>query len=131
MSFFNRILNTNSTYPQMWKTLDSLDQIDQIRTDSHKKPVVIYKHSTHCGLSSIRRSKLIQSWEFEESHLDFYFLDLIGQRSISNAIEDVFNVRHESPQLLIVDKGEVIYHTSHHEVSVESIQMGLAKRLEA
>lgn len=128
MSFFSRLTNTDSPYPQMWKTLETMDQINQIKSDSHQKPVVIYKHSTHCGLSSIRRGKLIQNWNFEDNHLDFYFLDLIRLRPISNAIEEVFDVRHESPQLLVIDKGKVVFHTSHHEVSVESIEQGLSKR---
>ena len=103
MSFLSNIFNTDPDTPCMWKVLNSKEQLAQIRMDSHQKPVVIYKHSISCGLSSIRRSHLIKDWDFNDSHLDFYFLDLIRKRPVSNAVEEIFDVVHESPLLLIVD----------------------------
>ena len=49
--------------------------------------------------------------------IDLYFLTIQSHRDVSNAIEDKFGVRHESPQLLIVKNGEVVFHTSHGAIS--------------
>jgi bacillithiol system protein YtxJ len=52
-----------------------------------------------------------------------YFLDLISYRSISNAVADSFGIRHESPQLLIIYKGECVYHASHMGISYPGLKM--------
>ncbi|MFM1898099.1 MAG: hypothetical protein RL577_339 [Bacteroidota bacterium] len=56
----------------------------------------------------------------------FYYLDLIAHRDLSSSIADRTGVRHESPQVLIIDKGECCYHASHMEISVASIESALA-----
>lgn len=56
-----------------------------------------------------------------------YFLDLIAHRAISNAIADRFQVHHESPQLLIISKGECVYAESHGGIIVEEIEEQLEK----
>ena len=46
-----------------------------------------------------------------------YLLDLLSHRDVSNAVASSFGVFHESPQLLIVKNGEVVFHTSHGAIA--------------
>jgi len=55
------------------------------------------------------------------SQVSLYFLDLIRFREISNAIAEKFQVHHESPQIILVDAGKVIFHTSHGQISALEI----------
>ncbi len=84
--------------------------------------VAIYKHSTHCGVSMFTHSMLRTTWDFNPNEMPFYYLDLIRYRSISNKIEELFSVRHESPQVLIIKDGKCIYNASHSSISVDSIK---------
>lgn len=52
---------------------------------------------------------------------DFYFLDLIKYRSLSNQIAEDFAVYHESPQVLIIKNEECIYDESHSGIQVDEI----------
>jgi bacillithiol system protein YtxJ len=52
-------------------------------------------------------------WESVGDLADFYFLDLIAHRKLSNAIVQRYGVPHQSPQLLILDKDGVRQHVSH------------------
>ena len=45
--------------------------------------------------------------------IDFYYLDLIKHRNISNKIAEDFNVTHQSPQVLVINNGKCIYDESH------------------
>lgn len=97
-----------------WKALTTEDQLTQIKKDSQQQPILIFKHSTRCSISSMVLNKLERSWKPEEvSDLTTYHLDLIQFRSVSNTIAEMFGVRHESPQVLIISNGECVYHTSH------------------
>ncbi|RYE16256.1 MAG: DUF2847 family protein [Sphingobacteriaceae bacterium] len=63
---------------------------------------------------------------FDENVTPLYFLDLIKYRDLSTKVAEVFNVHHESPQLLLIKNGECILDQSHSSISaeeaVESIQ---------
>ena len=52
-----------------------------------------------------------------DTDVDLYFLTIQDHRDVSNTIADKFEVRHESPQLLVVKNGEVVFHTSHGAIS--------------
>jgi bacillithiol system protein YtxJ len=53
--------------------------------------------------------------------VDFYFLDLIQHRNISNKIAQEFSVFHESPQVLLIKNGECVYDESHSGISMDEI----------
>ena len=99
-----------------WVQLASLDQLETITENSKNKPQVIYKHSSTCGISRMVLNMFSESYDMDLD-IDLYFLTIQSYRDVSNAIEDKFGVRHESPQLLIIKNGEVVFHTSHGAIS--------------
>ncbi|WKN42887.1 bacillithiol system redox-active protein YtxJ [Tunicatimonas pelagia] len=106
-----------------WKSLTTSEQIEQIKQDSQQHPVVIYKHSTRCGISSMVLSRLERAWNSHEIPLvDAYFLDLIRYRDISQLVATTFNVQHESPQVLVINQGTSVYDASHTMVSYPKIK---------
>jgi bacillithiol system protein YtxJ len=102
-----------------WIPLQSQTQLDQIREKSTQRPQVIYKHSTRCATSQLVRSRLERT-ETPEG-LDFYFLDLIAHRSLSDKIAEDFDVWHESPQILVIRNGKSVYDDSHLGISMKDI----------
>lgn len=97
-----------------WKPLLELSQLDEIIEVSKNKTQVIFKHSTRCGVS---RSVLKQfEKQFNSDNIDFYFLDLITFREISNTIAQKFGVKHQSPQLIVIKNKKVIANASHHSI---------------
>lgn len=102
-----------------WQKLINENQLEELVGKSHERPQLIYKHSTRCGTSSLIKSRLERAAAPPE--MDFYFLDLIAYRSLSDKIEQSFGVRHESPQVLLIQNGECIYHQSHGAIYMEEI----------
>ena len=66
-------------------------------------------------------------WDAIPTDTSLYFLDLISHRDISNAIADVFQVHHESPQTLLIKDGECILDSSHSDISAEEIADAINK----
>lgn len=113
---------------EQWKDLRSVDQLNEIKEKSQEKAVVLFKHSTRCSISSMVLSRLQREWKAEEmTDVDFYFLDLIAHRDISNKIAQEFDVVHQSPQIIVVKNGEVAYHDSHNGISYNSLKSHLIK----
>jgi bacillithiol system protein YtxJ len=102
-----------------WIPLTSEQQLQQIIENSKQKPQVIFKHSIRCGISSMAKSRLERSQP--PGSIDFYYLDLINYRSISNRLSEIFKVVHESPQVLLIKNGECVYEESHSGIRMEEI----------
>lgn len=102
-----------------WNLLTEEAQLDAIKEESKTQPVVIFKHSTRCSISSMAKGRLER--EEEPQGVKFYYLDLIAYRDISNKIAEVFSVHHESPQVLLIKDGECVYEESHNGISMEEI----------
>ena len=102
-----------------WKTLNDEAQLTEIIERSATVPQVIMKHSTRCSISAMAKSRLDRSKAPEG--IDFHYLDLLANRPLSNKIAEVFDVYHESPQVLVIVNGECVYDESHSGISMDLI----------
>lgn len=102
-----------------WKELSEEKQLVDIVRNSESRPQVIFKHSTRCSISSVAKGRLDRSSTPE--NVDFYFLDLIKHRNISNKVAEVFKIHHESPQVLVIRNGECVYDESHMGIDISEI----------
>ena len=104
-----------------WIHLTHLDDWNRIQDLSVEKPVMVYKHSYRCGISTMVQNRLERGWELTSSQITPYFLDLITHRSISNAIASDTGIHHESPQVIVISNKQVVYHASHGSIDAEAI----------
>ncbi|MTI21990.1 bacillithiol system redox-active protein YtxJ [Fulvivirga sp. RKSG066] len=106
-----------------WNQLQSNDLLDKIKEESKSQPVLIFKHSTRCSISSMALNRLERSWdESEMEGLKPYYLDLISYRNISDQIASDFGVEHASPQVIVIKDGAAVYDNSHMGISYEELQ---------
>jgi bacillithiol system protein YtxJ len=101
-----------------WIDLKSVEQIEEIKEESQNAPVVIFKHSTTCAISAMALSRM----QRKSVDARVYYLDLRAHRDVSNQIASIFDVEHESPQVLIINKGKAVYHSSHSDINPADIQ---------
>ena len=102
-----------------WIPIIALEQLEEIRMRSVQTPQLIFKHSTRCVISVMIKSRLERS-EIP-SGVDFYYLDLLQYRPISNLIADSFSVHHQSPQILLIQNGECVYEESQNAITMDEI----------
>lgn len=100
-----------------WTLLESTDQLTQIKQQPGYS--LIFKHSTRCSISMMAKRRFELDWENLPADMPLYFLDLIRYRDLSNQVAQLFQVHHESPQLLLIKDGECILDQSHGQISVE------------
>lgn len=106
-----------------WKKLENETTLAEIRDLSQKQPVIIFKHSTRCPVSSMALDRLERNWDEEEMQtVSPYFLDLLSYRNISNQIAESFGIAHESPQVLLIDNGKCVYNASHMGISYDALK---------
>jgi bacillithiol system protein YtxJ len=112
-----------------WHHLLASQQLDNAIELSFEKPVVVFKHSTRCGTSLHILSNITADWHKLEHEIEFYYLDLLQHRDISNRIAAELNVVHQSPQIILIKNGKAVYHTSHFAISINDLNKALQKHL--
>jgi bacillithiol system protein YtxJ len=102
------------------KELHSLADLDQAL--AAKGAVVLYKHSTQCGICD----DAIGEMEKHAGSGDFYYIDLLAHRDVSNAVAQRLGVKHESPQAIFLKDGKVAAVLNHRAIRVAAIEKALA-----
>jgi bacillithiol system protein YtxJ len=60
----------------------------------------------------------------------WHYLDLMAHRDYSNLIAQKLGINHESPQLIILHSGKVIWHDSHQGITPEAVMDALSTALD-
>ena len=102
-----------------WIDLNHAQQLADIKELSKARPQVIFKHSTRCSISTMAKSRLERNAPPDTG--DFYFLDLLRYRSLSNQVAEDFSVTHESPQILLIKNTRCVYEESHSGIRMEEL----------
>ena len=100
-----------------WTPLISVEEINTIKEISINKSILIFKHSTRCGISRMVIKEFESLFNEENKQLKVYYLDLLNFREVSSKLSEVFQVIHQSPQLLVIKNGISIYNESHYEIT--------------
>lgn len=102
-----------------WIALTSIDELDKIKTST--TPVIIFKHSTRCPISSMAKRTFELEAALLPQHVSAYYLDLIKYREISNQVAERWDVRHESPQALLIHNNQCLYNASHGDIEMAEL----------
>jgi bacillithiol system protein YtxJ len=102
-----------------WIDLTSAQQLEDIKRASGYS--LIFKHSTRCSVSLMAKRNFEFDWDVVPADTKLYFLDLLNFRDISNQIAELFQVAHQSPQILLIKDGDCILEASHSDISAEEV----------
>jgi len=126
MSFLKNIFNPNKKQNNLdWRKLENTNQLINAIEISHEKPVVIFKHSTRCGISRMVLNQFQNNAEFDEDKVLLLYLDLLAHRNISDEISNRFGIMHQSPQMIILKDEKVIHHSSHSAIVPSAVNQVL------
>ena len=108
--------------------LETVADLDAALARSASRPILIFKHSITCGSSEVAREEveeLSESIEQEGWPVDLFVVRVQAARAVSNEIEVRMRVRHESPQVLLISHGQVIWRASHFRVNAKAMSAAL------
>ena len=103
------------------KDLASLQDLDVLLAPA-PGCVVIYKHSTQCGMCDAAIEE-VRAFEGERpAATTIYYLDLLAHRDVSNAVAQNLGVRHESPQVLFLKEGKPAAVLNHRAIRLDALR---------
>jgi bacillithiol system protein YtxJ len=103
---------------------DKKDWQEFIKNFQSDSETLIYKYSPICGVS-YSTDQIIDEWIMlnkNNQHLRVIKIDVVLSRSLSRKIADDLNVKHESPQVIWLDREmRVKFHSSHYDIKKEEL----------
>ena len=58
-------------------------------------------------------------------NIKVYYLDLLNYRDVSDEVGYLFQVMHQSPQLLVIRNEVAVFNASHYDITTMNIQQYL------
>lgn len=89
--------------------------LEEIADRSKSQPVVIFKHSLTCPISAAAYSQMA-AYAGEVSLIEVQIA-----RELSREIENRLGVAHESPQVIVLHNGQVVWNASHFAITVDAV----------
>ena len=126
MVFFNNLFSGTGEKPaDIWTPLNSDEEVEEVIQASGETPQVILKHSTSCGTSFFAKRHIEGVASKYANHVDFNIIDVIRSRTVSEYLAQKLKIRHESPQVFVIKKGEVIWNGSHSHANAGNVSKAL------
>ena len=124
MSFLDKIFGNSEeqkTETTFWNNIESEEDLNNAIEKSFEKKVAIFKHSTRCHISKTVLRNFEKEVEKSDKETEFYFLDLLAHRNLSNKIAEDLGVVHQSPQLIVLENGKAVKDASHQAISLNLV----------
>jgi bacillithiol system protein YtxJ len=105
-----------------WQKITSVEDLQKINQKSENQKIMIFKHSTTCSISATVLARMERHWADEKAKgIAPYYLDLLSFRDLSNQIAQSYGVKHESPQVLLIENSKCVYNASHYDISFDEV----------
>jgi bacillithiol system protein YtxJ len=92
-----------------------MSDIINLQTPNLPATCYVFKHSTVCPISA-RAAEVVKSASIGRLVYPVYWINVREQRNLSDWVAETYSVRHESPQLLLLENGKAIRVWNHGEV---------------
>ena len=102
------------------------EHLDALLADTHDVPLLLFKHSQSCGTSFEALDELLAHQAGGADNVRYAMVTVQQDRGLSQAIASRFNVRHETPQVLLVRGGHVVWTASHFGINGRALDQALA-----
>lgn len=88
-------------------------------------PVFLYKHSFRCGTSLLAREE-VEAFAAARPDVPVFQLDVLAQRSVSQALATLLDVRHASPQAILLRNHQPVWSATHSRITASALNAAVA-----
>lgn len=93
--------------------------------DSFARPIVLLKHSEWCDRSQRVMGAALVELERWATQIGCRVLVVQDHRELSDAVARLFNVRHETPQVIVLRNGRVTWHAAHFDITSHALRRAI------
>ncbi len=102
------------------KILDA-EALEQALARSNDAPVVLFKHSTTCPISSAAYEQMSKVTR------DVALVVVQRARDVSQEIASRTGIQHESPQAIVLRNGQAVWSASHFDITAKAVEKAVSE----
>jgi len=102
-----------------------IEDLDRLLDQTAERPLLLFKHSLTCGTSAEALDELIDHLNEDKLDARYAIVTVQSHRELSNAVSARLGIRHETPQVLLIRDGRVIWSASHFRVTAAAVQSAI------
>lgn len=108
--------------------ITSLTELENIIAKSDNRKQLIFKHSNACPISTTAFNEMKKYLDASPSEdVDYSLIVVQNARNVSSELASKLNVKHESPQAILLCKGQATWHKSHYDITKTSLTSAIEK----
>jgi bacillithiol system protein YtxJ len=104
----------------MIRHIQDIEDFEAVRQESDAMPILLFKHSTTCPVSSAALSE-VEGFVENNTNIPVRQITVQSARSLSNHVASELDVIHESPQAILLFKDKVYWHDSHYSITEDML----------
>jgi bacillithiol system protein YtxJ len=97
-------------------------QLNQALEESTNHPVLLFKHSLTCPISSRAFRQFEAYMDDPNPGATYKLITIQNARPVSDETASRLDVPHESPQAILVRNGKSVWTASHFDITAESLK---------
>jgi len=91
------------------------ESLEELTARANGRPLVIFKHSLTCPVSAAAYEQMTRV------DGEVALIEVQVARALSREIEGRLGVPHESPQVIILKNGQVVWNASHFKITADAV----------
>ncbi len=108
--------------------LRDVQSLDAAIAESSVRPVLLFKHSRHCGVSCEALDELLAHLDGSDLEAAYKMITVQTHRSVSDAASERLGLRHQTPQAILLRDGKVVWNASHFRITAAQLDDVLKTR---
>ena len=100
--------------------MQTIEVTEDLSTMLAGERAILFKHSSRCELSAWAR-RHVEKFVATCPSANVFMINVIENRSMSSEAENRLGVRHETPQVILVEGGQAVRQASHRKVRIKTL----------
>lgn len=105
--------------------LNNLEELDGALAESHSRPLLLFKHSLTCPISTRAFNELQSHLERADPRISYKLITVQTARAVSDRAASKLRLTHQSPQAILVRNGDRIWSASHSDITASSLDQAI------
>jgi bacillithiol system protein YtxJ len=109
--------------------LSDLDMLEAAIAESAERPVLLFKHSRTCGISSEALDELqthVAAQAGTAAGVSYKVITVQSHRGLSDSAAQRLGIRHETPQAILVKDGRAVWNASHFRITAAALARAIS-----
>ena len=108
------------------KNLVDIAALEAAIAESRERPVVLFKHSRHCGISHEALDELHSHLTDAGVEASYNLITVQSHRQVSDEASNRLGIRHETPQAIVLRDGRPVWSASHFKITANALSRALS-----